>query len=185
MEDVWNNAITKRSEKVTEIRRVIPAYDYSSEDLAHRTDEKVCEFLVTGLHEAKDTLFNITHTHFELHNDVLSNEFQEIRDSVDVFSDEIKCRHFDWDSCSTEKWLERVIDHDYALILGLLKLTRELEDTVHSMTGGNQDMQAHIDEIKKLVNELVNSFKERDVICNIKDITLERTFQKIRTEIGS
>jgi len=181
--DTWSNAVAKKTGKVTEIQRVIPAYDYSSEDLAHRTDERVCEFIVTGLHEAKDMLFNITHTHFELHNDTLSNEFQRIRDSVDIFSDEIKCRHFDWGGCNTEKWLERVIDHDYAVILGLLRFTRELEDTIHAMTDGNQDMQNHLDDLQKILNDLVTNFKERDVVCNIKDITFERTFQKIRQEM--
>jgi hypothetical protein len=180
--DAWSTAIAKKTTKVTEIRRVIPSYDYSSEDLAHRTDEMVCQFLVNGLHEAKDMLFNIVNTLFELHMDAVSHDFEDVRDSVDVFSDEIKCRHFDWDSCSTEKWLERVIDHDYDLVLGLLRFTRELEDTIHAMKEAS-DMQTHLDDLKNLLKNIVNNFKERDVICNIREISLERTFQSIQQEM--
>lgn len=180
---VWEKVLVTRASKVEEIRRVIPNYDYSAEDSAHRTDESICQLLVNGLHEAKDTLFNLAHTEFELKKDALSNAFQEMRDCVDTFSDEIKARHFDWDRDSTEKWLERIVDHDYNLILGLLKLTRELEDAVEAMKEGNQDMQDRIETLSKGLDELISNFKERDIICNIKEITLERTFQKIRAEM--
>ena len=183
--DVWNNVIARKASKVDEIRSVIPEYDYSSEDLDHRTDESVCNFLVTGLHEAKDMLFNIIHTQFEIHNDAISNEFQEIRDSVDVFSDEIKCRHFDWDECNAEKWLERVIDHDYAVILGMIRFTAELENVIHAIGDVNQNMQLYLDSLRQMLNDLVTNFKERDVICNIKEITFERTFQMIQKEMRS
>ncbi len=179
----WENVIVTRAGKIEEIRRVIPGYGYSSEHEACRTDESVCQLLVNGLHEAKDLLFSLVHTEFELQKDALSNAFQDIRDCADTFSDEIKSRHFDWDRESTEKWLERIVDHDYNLILGLLKFGRELDDAVEAMKEGNQDMQDRIEELNKDLNGLVSSFKERDIICNIKDITLERTFQKIRQEI--
>ncbi len=183
MSSAWEKVLVTRASKVEEIRRVIPGYGYSAEDEACKTDEHVCEFMVNGLHEAKDVLFNLTHTEFELQKDALSNAFQDIRDCVDIFSDEIKTRHFDWDRESTEKWLERIVDHDYSLILGLLKFGRELDDAVEAMKEGNQDMQDRVDALNKDLDDLVNSFKERDIICNIRDITLERTFQKIRAEM--
>lgn len=180
---VWENVLATRAGKIEEIRRVIPGYDYSAEDGACRTDECICQLMVNGLHEAKDILFNLTHTEFELQKDALSNAFQEMRDSVDIFSDEIKSRHFDWDRDSTERWLERIVDHDYSLVLGLLRLNRELDDAVEAMKEGNQDMQDRVEALNKDLDELVTSFKERDIICNIREITLERTFQKIQSEM--
>lgn len=180
---VWENVLLKRRDKIKEICKIIPEYCYSAEDLAHMTDEKLCKLIVDGLHVAKERLFNITQTEFELHRDLLSKEFQELRDSVDTFSDEVKCRHFDWDKDSTEKWLECIIDHDYRIIMGLLKLNRELEDVIKNLREGSRDTEKRLEIIEKQIKELVINFKERDVICNIKEIALERTFQKVRAEM--
>jgi uncharacterized protein YecE (DUF72 family) len=185
----WRQARESRTEKVQALEKLIPGYDYSHEDLAHRTDENLCKLLVEHLREAKRVAFNILQTAFELHRDMLLKDFEKMRDELDIFSDEIKARAFDWDRDKPQEWLERLIDYDYRVVVGLGNLRRNLEGLEKEFLSAGQKVQdlkrldEHVKRVDREIEGLVIMFKEREAVCNIKEASLEKTFDRIRSQI--
>jgi hypothetical protein len=185
----WREARESRSEKVQTLEKLIPGYDYSHEDTAHRTDESLCRLLVEQLREAKRTVFNTLETAYELHRDTLLKDFGQLKDDLDIFSDEIKARAFEWDRKKPLEWLERLIDHDYRLVSGLGSLRRDL-DTLHKEFLSSKEQARDLKKLDTLIRaiereteELVVLFKEREAICNIKEAALEKSFERISSRI--
>jgi hypothetical protein len=185
----WDRAAETRAVKIESLRGFIPGYDYSGEDMAHRTDETFCSLMVENLRVSKKVMFNILETAFELHQDILLKGFEGIRDEIDVFSDEIKVRAFKWDSGKSHKWLERLVDYDYRILSSLGNLIKGIEGLHRELLSsgkGTRELRA-LDErtvrLKKELDEIVILFKEREAVCNIKDAALEKTFDSIRTGI--
>ena len=96
----WDYVLETRASKIDTLKTLIPGYDYSSEEHAHRTDDNFCRLLVENLRESKSVMFNVLQTAFELHRDVLLKDFQQLKDELDALSDEIKARVFKWDTTS-------------------------------------------------------------------------------------
>lgn len=185
----WREARESRTEKVGFLEKLIPGYDYSHEDCAHATDERLCSLLVEQLREAKRTLFNTLETAYELHREMLLKDFEQLRDDLDIFSDEVKARAFEWDRSKPCEWLERLIDHDYRLISGLGNLRKELDRLHREFLSSDEnahdlrELNALIKTIERKTEDLAVLFKEREAICNIKEASLEKTFDRIRSRI--
>ncbi len=196
----WEEAKTSSLTKMNQISKIIRDYGYSNKTKSMITDEKVCDFLVKKIREAKEKLFRMIETMYELTEEKkLNKRLQKLKDELDIFSDEIKIRHCEWKDLGAE-WLRKIIEHDAGLIAGLQKLNNDLEDISKEMikfvklrVDGKgevmydkkfwKDMENIINGIEEEIDSLVRTFKEREAICNIRAISLEKTFQKMQENI--
>ena len=185
----WDEAAGSRTLKLESLEKLIPGYSYSSRDLAYRTDEFFCRTMVANLRVAKNDMFNILNTAFELHRELLLKDFESLRDEIDVFSDEIRARAFKWDSAKSQKWLGRLIDYDYRLLTGLGNLLngiKSLHKEFLSSKGRLKEtkkLDAHTKNLTKILDGLVVMFKERDTVCNIREAGLDDDFGDIKGDI--
>lgn len=185
----WNEAAESRSQKVELLEGLVPGYNYSHEDMAHRTDERLCKLLVYNIGEAKKSMFHILQTAFELHRELLLRDFERLRDELDIFSDEIKARAFEWDKNKPQEWMERLIDHDYRIVTGLGRLKADIKALEKAFLASGEAprelkrLDSLIKPIDREIEELVMMFKEREAICNIKDTSLDKTFEAIRSRL--
>ena len=182
----------KMSIEIKAVEKFIPAYDYSSESRAEATDGKICKFMIEEVRKSKDYLFHIIQVAYELHEESLDKNFQGLRDDLDIFSDEIKVRNFQWSRDLSQAWIEKLIKHDYHLVQQMHKLNKELDD-LHKIflkvvklypkkTDPKQLEQVRklIKLLEKAVDKIVLTFKEREVICNLKPLALEKTYQQMK-----
>jgi hypothetical protein len=191
----WKDAMQKKSSVVKFIENLIPVYDYSEKSRAEVTDEKFCELLTGIIREMKDMLFNIIHTGFESHRQILEKDFVKIRDELDIFSDEIKARHFVWDRGISQEWMEKLISYDFEIIRETEKMRHHLNEVFSKFLRADRPGSRTFDEdkwkeIKKTTDLLYGMaenmailFKERDTVANIKKISLDKTFDSIRKRI--
>ena len=179
----WKDARQKKASMVEFIEKHIPRYDYSEKSQAEVTDEKLCELITSMIREMKDLLFNIIHTGFESHKQLLEKDFVKIRDELDVFSDEIKARHFVWDRGIPQEWMERMISYDFEIIRGMEKMRHHLNEAFEKFTNAEKPGSRAFDEEKwkdikattgllyGIAENLATLFKEREAIANIKKIS--------------
>jgi hypothetical protein len=191
----WKDAKQKKGSMVKFIEKLIPAYGYSDKSRAEVTDEKFCELLTDMIREMKDLLFNIINTGFESHKQILEKDFVKIRDELDIFSDEIKARHFVWDRGISQEWMEKIISYDFEIIRSTEKIRHHLNGVFDKFLKAEKPGSKMFDEdkwkdIKKttdllygMAENLAILFKERDTIANIKKISLDRTFDSIRKRL--
>ncbi len=185
----WEKTKKSRSIEIKAMQRLISSYDYSSEDLAEATDHKICELMIKEIRKAKDKLFHIIQVAYELHEESLDKYFQNLRDELDIFSDEIKVRNFNWSKDITQEWMEKLISHDHSMFKQVNKLNQELEGLYHTFMDVIQlypkktnpkeleQVKQMIKLLEKAADQIVLTFREREVICNLKPLSLEKTFQ--------
>ena len=194
----WKQAASETSEDIKRIKKLIRYYEYSSRENSIITDEKICDFFVRKIREAKDMLFGMIETMYELQEEKMINKkLEELKDTLDIFSDEIKVRHCEWKDIDLE-WIKKLVKHDEYLLSGLVDLNSFLENFSRDILKSEEirsdgtvvydklfweDMEGRAKKAEEQIERLVIAFRERDAICNIKPISLERTFQKIRKEI--
>lgn len=182
----------KMSIEIKAVEKFISAYDYSSESRAEATDGKICKFMIEEVRKSKDYLFHIIQVAYELHEESLDKNFQGLRDDLDIFSDEIKVRNFQWSRNLSQAWIEKLIKHDYHLVQQMHKLNKELDDLhkiflkVVKLYPKKTDPK-ELEQVRKLikllekaVDKIVLTFKEREVICNLKPLALEKTYQQMK-----
>jgi hypothetical protein len=185
----WDAAVKTRAMKIGSLKKLIPGYDYSAEDTAHRTDETFCSLMVENLKLARKTMFNILETAFELHRELLLKDFEGLRDEIGVFSDEIRARAFRWDSGKSRKWLERLVDYDYRILTSLGNLVRGIQGLHKELLSSGKGIRElrtldeHTGRLKERLDEIVIQFRERDAVCNIREAALEKSFAGMRTRI--
>lgn len=185
----WDSAFEGRPARIGSLGDMVPGYSYASKDLAHRTDEQFCILMVENIKIAKGTMFNVLHTAFELHRELLLKDFEAIKDEMDVFSDEIKARVLNWDDRKSAKWLGRLVDYDYRILSSLGDIIKSARSLHKQFLSSKQSIPEtrELDEatrrLKKSLGDLVVMFKERELICNIGDVVLEKTFDELRTKI--
>lgn len=182
----------KMSIEIKAVEKFIPAYDYSSESRAEATDGKICRFMIEEIRKSKDHLFHIIQVAYELHEESLDKNFQGLRDDLDIFSDEIKVRNFQWSRDLSQAWIEKLIKHDYHLVQQMHKLNKELDDLYKifmkvvklypKKTDPKELEQVRklIKLLEKVIDKIVLTFKEREVICNLKPLALEKTYQQMQ-----
>ena len=80
----------------------------------------------------------------------------------------------------TQEFVEKLIRHDFDLIKAMQKLQREVDKF-----GVRPPKPKHlpVSLLQKHVIDIVNMFKEREVICNIEAVDLSRTYEKIKEEL--
>lgn len=191
----WDDVKTEMSSEFSKLKKAAPGYSYEDTHAAIATDEKFCNFIVEQIRVSKDRLFNITELLYELKIDALSKLAEDLRNDIDIFSDEIKVRHSSMDIL-TEHWAKRIVRHDYDLMEGIGELNARLERLLRMITdlrkiGSRGPYQP--DELEKIrkevknicgsVDELVRIFKEREAICNIKSVSFDRIYRKIKRDV--
>lgn len=189
---MWERVNKKMGIDIKAVGKLIRDYDYSTEDRAEATDVRICSFMIEEIRKAKDKLFHIIQTSYELHEESLNRYFQGLRDDLDIFSDEIKVRHFEWSRDISDEWLERLIKHDRELVNQTHKLNQELEGVYQVLMdviklypektnpGELKQIRKMIKVLEKAIDKIVLTFKEREVICNIKPLALEKTYQQMQ-----
>lgn len=188
----WNKIETSMSIEIKAIRKFLKDYGYSDDSSAVTTDEKFCSFIIEEIRKAKDTLFHVIQNAYELHEESLNKHFERLRDDLDIFSDEIKIRHFEWSKGTAQEWMERLVKHDYRLIKNMRVLNEELRE-VHSVflrvielypkktnPENLKKVKEMINLLDKVVDNIVLTFKEREVIINLKPMSLEKTYQRMQ-----
>jgi len=185
----WDMTMKTRAVKIGSLKKLIPGYDYSAEETAHRTDETFCSLMVENLKLSKKTMFNILETAFELHRELLLKDFEGLRDEIGVFSDEIRARAFKWDSEKSQKWLERMVDYDYRILTSLGNLIKGIQGLHKELLSSGKGVRElrtldeHTGSLKENLDEIVILFKERDAVCNIREASLEKSFDSMRSRI--
>jgi hypothetical protein len=189
---LWERVNKKMGIDIKAVGKLIRDYDYSTEDRAEATDVKICSFMIEEIRKAKDKLFNIIQTSYELHEGSLNRYFQGLKDDLDIFSDEIKVRHFEWSKDISDEWMERLIKHDHELIGHTHKLNQELEGIYQLVMDviklyPERTNPEELEQVRKMIkvlekdiDNIVLIFKEREAICNIKPLALEKTYQQMQ-----
>ncbi len=188
----WSKIETSMSIEVKAIRKRLRGYSYIDDSTSAATDDKFCNYIIEQIRQAKDTLFHIIQNAYELHEESLDKYFQGLRDDLDIFSDEIKIRSLEWSKNFSQEWMRRLVKHDYNLVNNMDKLNNDLRDT-HSLflkviqlypkkTDPNQlaRIRKLIKLLEKAIDEIVLTFKEREVICNLKPMALEKTYSQMQ-----
>lgn len=195
----WKKASGEAFHKLADLKQLVPGYSYESQEYSLATDEQLCAFITTSLSTAKRLLYNISDLLFSLQlGEGLLDKIQNMRIEVDILSDEIKIRHCEWREIPPE-FLLKIIKHDHSLTEKAHQLNLDIEllfngiltETKRSRHNKRYHLPKHfwstvdkgLDQIRLDTKELAILFKEREVMCNIHPITLERTFQALREEI--
>lgn len=186
----WEQAESTKFPKVRNIKKHIKDYSYSDEHNAVLTEERICEFLVKEIRAIKEILFYIIQDAYELQKEPLDTKIEKIRDDLDIFSDEIKARHFEWDINIPQNMLGRIIDMDYEIIKILDTLKKDIEKLRKAVLSvakpgskifnrGKWDSVIRtIKGIKDSSDRLAKAFRERDTIANIRKITFQKTLEE-------
>ena len=195
----WKKARGETLNVVKKLEKIIPDYSYQDTEASLVTDDKICSLLVDKLGKSKIHLFDLTSYLYTIHReDKINRILVGLRDSIDIFSDEIKARYCKWRNVPSE-WLRKIIRYDRDLIKGVNKLYDDIE-TMKSSIFHMKRMRIHkknveimpeewnkykrqVKRIDDDLDELVRLFKEREAICNLRAISLDKTFQSIRDKL--
>ena len=193
----WEQVVKDMKFRIDEIKAHVKYYDYSDQENSLITDEKLVEYMQDELRKAKSMLFDITDISFGRQIN-LSKDFQNLRDELDIFLDEIKLRHCEWKGLN-EEWIKKIIKTDLDLINGIKELNKKLDHVRREILDFKQikikdhtvvyepdfwkETEKDYWELKNMIDHLVFSFKEREVICNIKRASIEKTLKKIEKEL--
>ncbi|MEM5798157.1 MAG: hypothetical protein QXP39_03145 [Candidatus Aenigmatarchaeota archaeon] len=179
----------------------IPNYGYRTTAQAHATDENICAFLIQSLRETKKVLFRTIHMLYEMQLEgKINQQLQGLWDAVDVFSDEIKIRVCRWRPLP-DIWIAKLEAKDKQLIDVIKKINRDVNDIFNFILNGLKKdhrvktqpilYEGFWDECRKRISviegeleEAVRLFKERDAICNLKPLSLQKTYELIKTKIS-
>jgi len=193
MATFWDRAVSNRKLAVKKMQKFIPFYDYSDKQMALVTNDKFCKLFLERLKSLNSMLFNIVNTSYELGmegNEEL-NAFQRMRDEMDIFIDEIKVMHVEWNKNMPQKWLEKLIEHDLSLIKDTDGLSESLEDILENITSDKESNKEFWEKVAKdafnaeeQIDGIVRMFMERDAICNLKPLSFEKVFKAAQKEIS-
>jgi len=187
-------------DKLANVKKIIKPYSYETTEISIQTDEKLCHFITTSLSSTRKLLYNVSDLLFSLQlGENLLDVIQNLRHDVDILSDEIKIRHCTWKDIP-EQFLIKIIKHDHSLVEKVVKLNTDVEmlfngiltETKKHKRGRyyiSREFWLNVDlslgNIRGEIKNLAILFKEREAMCNIHPITLNRTFKKLQQEIRS
>jgi hypothetical protein len=199
--DHWKAASGEAYSQVKDIEKVIKKYSYRDEASSHRTDELISRFLIDSLFISKKLLYSISDLLFSLHlaDDIL-DKIQDLRDEIDHVSNHIKIRNYKWKNIP-HVFLVRIINHDHELLERAKKLNIDIEILFNGiLTEAKKSRKGRLPEEKfwgsvrdsirilsEELRELDIIFKEREALCDIHHLTLEKTYreaQKIIREMS-
>jgi len=186
------------SKEAQRMGRLFKGYSYADKPESIATDGKVCGQVVDGIRQAKGTLFNIIELLYEVEKkEPKSSGVQKLKDELDIFSDEIKVRHCEWKELD-EKWMAKLVEHDLDLVEGMKRMNEDLQ-ALYEKVLASKALLSESEEVderiwapiknalldtEKQLDKLVILFKEREGICNLKPLALEKTYEKIQERIG-
>ncbi|MBI4176707.1 MAG: hypothetical protein HY518_05865 [Candidatus Aenigmarchaeota archaeon] len=196
---VWKDVRSKNLWRIREVERFVFPYDYATPDRCSATDDRICEFFIKQLRESKSKVFNIIQLMFERHIKGLES-YESLRTDIDIFSDEVKARHCEWKDVDPQ-WVEKIIEVDLELIRGtqeLLAVLHEIYSAVveykkirlidHAALVYEPNIEKKLTRyahgVRVMVGDLARTFKERDMVCNLKKLEMRKTFDRIRQMAG-
>jgi hypothetical protein len=192
----WKQVRSLARESLT-MEKQVDGYSYADRHSSIATDEKLCRLVIGKVSDAKSSIFSIIDLLFELEKkEPVSVHMQRIKDELDIFSDEIKVRHCEWKGLNV-KWTVNLVKHDYDIVTGLERLNGKLGSVYDKMLADKallsddelaearlwKAMKKEIPAIEELVDSLVELFKEREGICNLRPAALEKTYKSIQERI--
>ncbi len=194
----WEQVKDEMFKEVKFMERMVSGYSYEDRHAAMLTDEKFCNVLDEKLKETKDRIFSIIELFYEIGAESMNKPLENLKTDVEIFSDEIKIRHCEWELLS-RKWVKKIVSHDYEMIRCLEKLNIMLEALLRKIfglketdiDGGGYDketresLEKSIKEVYSMFEKIVRKFKEREAVCNIKSISFEKIYQKIKKDINT
>ena len=175
-----------------DIKQVIPGYGYENEAQAHHTDETICRIVIQKLREFKQTIFRLRNFLYELQLDD-KLDLQPLWDEADIFSDEVKLRVCRWKPLPAI-WQKRLERADRELLEAVEQLEsqgKELFDLIFGKLKRNGrvklmpqlyerfwgECRKKAEELEKQLERTVKLFKKRDVLCNLKPLSLQKTLE--------
>ncbi len=191
----WKRVLVTKAPQIEFLKGIIEGYDYSEPSKMEVTDEKFCEHVTSLVRRCKEIIFNIIQSGFEMQKQSLEKDLVKIMAELDIFSDEIKMRVFECDRVISQKWLEKLVSYDYHIIKGMEEINRDAENLLRMFVRAEAPSSKFFDEyewrkMKKIVEDLFRRieemavmFKEREAICNIRQISLEKTFEAIKNRL--
>ncbi len=186
----WKETKAKMWARIKEIEKSIPSYDYSEKHRIIATDERITDIMHDELRKSKKVLFSILETSYERQRESLTTDLKKIRDEIDVFLDGVKVKHVRWPDSIPEDFLEKIVVHDSEILRELPRLNSELGEIRKLLLGmDGQDLSDReqlaklnnkIMELKGRVNGLVQLFREREFLLNLKNVHTEREYEESR-----
>ena len=192
--DAWETASSELYTRIKELKGKLRNYSYKDEHDSLLTDERLCSFLVQEISEAKKQAFAISDLLFSLQlGEGLLPLTDTVRDELDIVSDEIKARYCTWKELKLP-FMKKIVRHDFHLVQEAAALRENLEILLNGIITETKQrrkpgklfwkrIRGGLQEVRKNTRELVVQFKEREALCNIHPLTLERSFQNIQKEI--
>jgi len=188
----WLQASGESFVQIREIKETVKNYSYQDIASSHATDEKLCESLKKTLYSAKKRIYSISDLLFSLQiGEGVLPLTDTFRDEIDILSDEIQVRHCTWKPLTTEL-VRDLIRKDLKILKGVKKLDSDLDKLFRGIleeTNKSSSKQlwekvtSVLNRLRFNLRELVILFKEREALCNLKPISLEKTFKMIQKEI--
>lgn len=175
----WSFTTEAKRAHYTIMKRKVKYYKYSGQETAARTDEAVCDYFIKKLHEIKNKVFYLTQNSYELHKEDLTKKFDNLRLDVDIFSDEIKMRHSVFKNLNREL-LGYLVEHDFHTIEAMSNFNQSLSDA-HDKLMASKDI--NVKELRSELANIVILFKERELITNLKRVSLRKSYRRLSKEI--
>jgi hypothetical protein len=194
MSRTWDDVKNEMFPQVSMLEKLIRGYSYEDTHAAIATDEKFCGYIIEQLRVSKDSLFSVIELLYELEIDTISKILEDLRTDIDIFSDEIKVRHCGWEMLS-HHWMKLIVGQDHELLLGVEQLNKSLEGLLKKAAGVQklgrdpyppaelEKVRKDVKPIAQQVHRLVVVFKEREAVCNIKSVSFERIYEKVKKDI--
>ncbi|HJW97416.1 MAG TPA: hypothetical protein VJ485_04610 [archaeon] len=188
----WKEVKTKMWARIKEIEKTIPSYDYSEKHHMMSTDERMTDIMHEELRKSKKLLFEIIETSYEQQKEGLTIDLQAIRDDIDIFLDGVKIKHVKWPDRIPEEFLEKIVTHDSEILKELprlnsqlgeirkLTLTMELPGTSLFDREQMDRLSNMTKETKEQVTGLVQLFREREFLLNLKHVHREHEYEELK-----
>ena len=197
--DHWDIASGEAFGEVTRLSKMLKVYSYRNPESCTVTDENLFRFLTGGLSAAKNTLHHASDLLFSLQlGEGLLDAIHDVRNAIDILSDEMKASHIEWRQLPRQ-FLVRIIRQDNALVEKASQLNADCESLLSSILRQTKagkragryligrdfwdSVRAALRKLEGEVEELRILFREREALCNLHTLTLERSFRQIQKEI--
>lgn len=192
--DAWEIAAGEAFADVQRLAKLVPGYSYAALEEAVRTDEHLCRFLGNSLRVTKNLLLSTSDLLFSLQLGAgLLDSLQQLRNDVDLVGDAVIIHRSPRAAIAPEFYV-RLIRQDTALVSQAAALNRDVEilfNGILTQTRGRglfpQDFWKRVGTslvtLRKELRALEVQFKERDALCALPTLALERTYRTVREEI--
>jgi len=153
---------------------LVPEYSYSDIENISSTDRAVKSFLSKQLRNAKDEMFHVVQTSYELHRDRLSEAAEDVWDDLSALLARIansrecdpkgSAEHCEKCMKRVEKDMENIIRRDRELVLKADEMNRELLRLKKMLFERGREKQfiKNLDKIKTYIDEMHDLIEQRE-----------------------